>query len=53
MSRVDDLRKEEKSLQESILLLRTEKAQLEQRDFNFEEIRRKELDLAEVQNSMC
>ena len=54
ISRVDELRKEEKLLQEHILLLRREKAQREQKDSGgFEQIRRKELDLAEVRNCMC
>lgn len=46
--RVEDLKMEELKLQEHIVLLRREKAQLEQGDSQFEEIRKKEVELAEV-----
>jgi Tfp pilus assembly protein PilN len=45
---VEDLRKEKKALQESIMLLKGEKAQLEQSDSQLDRIKKKEMDLAEV-----
>lgn len=53
LARIKELKTEETALEEHVTLLRREKMQLEQNDSQLEEIRRKEMDLAEVHINIC